>query len=972
MEPVRWKKIERLFQTALEMEPGKREAYLKGACAEDESLMKEVESLLANRSEAEGFMKHPAMEAAAKVLAREQENLPAQDLIGRTISHYRIVDRLGRGGMGEVFLAEDTSLNRKVALKFLPDIFSGDPEPLARFEREAKLLASLNHPNIAAIHGLEAANGKSFLVLELVEGETLAQRIAKGPLPIDEALEACRQIAEGVEAAHEKGIIHRDLKPANVKITPEGKIKVLDFGLAKAFQEETSAADASHSPTLTDQMTRPGVILGTAAYMAPEQAKGKALDKRADIWAFGCILYECLTGRRSFQGETVTETLASILKGEPDWQALPPASTLKVKDLLHRCLQKDPKERLHDIADARIEISQAIREPISSELYKGVVPVRTNWRLVIPVAIACLAVGAVMSFLIWNRMQKPKSERVVRFPFVLPTSQRFTDMFCRLVALSPDGSRLVYVANNQLFLRPLDSTEVLPIHGTEGFLANPIWTAARNPFFSPDGQWIGFWADYKLQKIPISGGKPAILCDCPIQPYGASWADDNTVVFGCGPDGIWQVPATGGKRKLLIGADSDKGEVLHGPQMLMGGKYVLFTLKKKDVSSWDDAQIVVQSLQTGERHVLIEGGTDAHYVPTGHLVYMRENKVLAVPFDPNRPEKTGDPVLLVEDVKEQSGKAQFSFSEDGTFAYVPATDGGLPKRTLNWVDRQGKVSRAIPEPLPIRSLGLSPDGHRVAVMVGKKNGEADIWVYDLSGKTAPYPVTRSGRNSDPVWTPDGKQIVFAFDTSGIKSNLHRIVADGSTLKAEVLLDLEGTNWPYSFGLHGELLFQHGMYVWILDPAKGNKPQPLFAELDGNGAVVSPDGRFLAFQSQRTGNPEIWVVEYPDLKGPRRISFNGGVEPRWSPAGKELYYLEGDKIMAVSVRLQPIFENDHPRELFAGNWRTAFFPTYNVAPDGRFLMIRENETSNETPTTQQINIVLNWFEELKRLVPTREK
>ncbi len=897
-------------------------------------------------------------------------------MIGESISHYRIIEKLGAGGMGEVFLAEDSHLSRRVAIKVLPDAFTKDPERLARFDREARLLASLSHPNIAAIHGLEKTDGSPFLVMELVEGETLAQHIAKGPLAVDESLEVCRQIAEGLEAAHAKDIIHRDLKPANVKVTPEGKVKILDFGLAKALADETQAADATQSPTITEAMTRPGVVLGTPAYMSPEQAKGGAIDKRADIWAFGCILYECLTGKRAFEGETITETLAAILKGEPDWKALPTATPSKVMDLLHRCLEKDPRERLHDIADARIEISHAAREPIAFEEAKGAVPARTNRRLMIPIVLASLAVCAVSSFVIWKQTQKPKSEFVVRFPFVLPASQKFTSLGRNLVAVSPDGSHLAYVVNNQLFLRPMYSMEALPIHGTEGFGTTPGFTSSRNPFFSPDGKWVGFYADYKMQKISISGGKPVPLCDCPQLPSGASWAEDDTIVYGQGREGIWQVPGAGGQPKVLIRADPGKSEVFHGPQLLKGGKYLLFTCNTAG-RSWDNGQIMVQSLETGKRKMLFEGGTDARYISTGYLVYVREGSLLAVPFDLNRLEKTGEPVEVIQGVMQgpfEAGTAHFSVSDNGTLAYVPISEKPLINQRLVWANRQGSLAEAVREKLPFSTLRLSPDGRRLAVAIADNKRGSDLWIYDLSANNPPIPLMRKGCSSNPVWTPKGDRIVFSFaELCGNPGDPYWISADGSTFKPELLIALEHGYFSGSFIPDGkQLLFWESTKgenkSLILQMEGTREVRPLLdSEFSGSEPMISPDGRWLAYKSNRTGQTEVWITSYPDLLNKRPLTSDGASQPRWSHDSKELYYRQGNKMMAVA------FDSLHgnfgrPTLLF----EREDLVTCDVAPDGRFLLCLKGDEPTDAANTQQINIVLNWFEELKRLCPTGKK
>jgi len=725
-------------------------------------------------------------------------------MVGQTISHYKVVEKIGEGGMGEVYRAEDTNLSREVAIKVLPEQFTQDPQRLARFEREAKLLASLNHPNIAAIHSFEHADDVHFLVLELVPGETLAERVAKGPLPVEEALEVCRQIAEGVEAAHEKGVIHRDLKPANVKVTPEGKVKILDFGLAKAFEAEPPVTDISQSPTLTEEMTRAGVILGTAAYMSPEQARGKPVDKRADIFAFGAVLYELLTGKRAFEGETITETLASILKGEPDWKALPATTPWRIQELLRRCLTKDPHDRLRDIANVRIEVKLALSEPTTVSP-TGVVSTAQPplWRRAIPWSVAGLiAIIAIVGFWILTR---PEVRPITRLPLILPSDQQLTGTSRHVVALSPDGTRLVYTANAQLYLRPMDQLEATPIRGTEG--------GSREPFFSPDGQWVGFWVGGQLRKVSISGGAPVTLCEAQ-NPFGASWGQDDTIVFGQGQQGIWQVPATGGTPEVLVTMDSTEGDFAHGPQILPGGEAVLFTLNGQNVP-WDQSQIVVQSLETGERRVLIEGGRDARYAPTGHLVYAQAGTLLAVPFDLTRLEVTGGPVPLVEGVMDAgnaSGAAHFKFSSLGSLVYVPGGTGAGQFR-LVWVDRQGAVESMGAPPHGYRHPRLSPDGEQVAVSSGEES--TDIWVYDISRETLTR-LTFEGINQQPLWTPDGKRVTWRSIRDGVPGNLFWKLADG-TGAVERLTTSEFRQQPGSWSPDGQFLAFHQR------PSTGSSP-----------------------------------------------------------------------------------------------------------------------------------------------------
>ncbi|MBZ5500160.1 MAG: serine/threonine protein kinase [Acidobacteriia bacterium] len=646
-------------------------------------------------------------------------------MIGRTISHYRITEKLGQGGMGVVYRAEDTTLGRQVAIKVLPDIFAGDPERLSRFEREAKLLASLNHPNIAAIHGLDEVGEKRFLVLELVEGEALAERIAKGPLPVDEALEVCRQIAEGLEAAHERGIVHRDLKPANVKVTPEGKVKILDFGLAKAFHAETAADDIAQSPTISELATRAGAILGTAAYMSPEQAKGKVVDKRTDIWAFGCVLYECLTGRKAFQGDTVTETVASILKGEPDWKALPSVTPWRVRDLLHRCLQKDPALRLRDIGDARFEI-----ETPASFLADAVeAPRRASLLWLVAGAAVALIAGILIGPTFMSYIRPAPSPSVVWSTIKVEPGLRLPGQAYDMerpgrtaVTISSDGMFIVYSAieenpgpqaKPQLYLRRMDQSAAKPIAGTEG---------GTSPFLSPDSRWVGFWSDGKLKKVLVEGGVPSALCDASAL-YGANWGRDNSIVFADGDvTGLSRVSAEGGKPETLTKPDPKRDECSHRlPSWLPNGKAVLFTILKFPYDP--KPSLALLRLDTGEWHVLFQDAADARYVPTGHLVFLRQGTLMAVGFDPARLEVIGQPIALVENVMQafglsysshHIGAGQFGISDTGSLIYAP---GGVPppqSNSLVWVDQRGAEQPAADLQVPFFAPRLSPDGQRIA------------------------------------------------------------------------------------------------------------------------------------------------------------------------------------------------------------------------------------------------------------------
>ena len=887
-------------------------------------------------------------------------------MTGKTIAHYAVGEKLGAGGMGVVYQATDTKLGREVALKVLPEGFAKDHERMARFKREAQVLASLNHPNIAAIYGLEQEGDTHALVLELVEGPTLAERIGSGRIPVDDALDVARQIAEALEAAHEQGIIHRDLKPANVKVKDDGTVKVLDFGLAKALEDPISGEDIANSPTLSVAATRAGVILGTAAYMSPEQARGAKVDKRADIWSFGVVLFEMLTGERVFDGETTSDILAAVLRAEIDWDALPSGTPAAIRKVLRRCLERDRKRRLHDIADARLEIEEALAASSSTLSAMAVTgPQQPAWKQWLPwAATGALAVAALVMG--WQLARAPSASKnpVRRFTINLPDTQILFGGNPNL-AFSPDGTQLVYVALDftdstlKLFRRPLDQLEAEAIPGTENAVA---------PFFSPDGKWMGFYSpigNAKLMKVSTAGGDPIEIAS---QRFaGDTWGPDDTIIYA--PDyntGLWRIPTSGGEPEILTEPDKEKGELGHWwPQFLPGGRAVLYTNYTPPAKNF---KVEVLDLSTGERRTLIEGGYFGRYVPTGHIVYVQGETLMAVPFDPARLEVTGSPVPVLDDVPADTVNAtsQFAFSADGTLAYVPGRIFNA-ERELVWVDRRGEATPVTETRRRYAVPSLSPDGRRIAMRVGGEN--QDVWIQDLARGISTRLTFEATSESHPVWTPDGRRIIYRSDSPAF--DLYWKATDGSG-PAEPLYISEFDKHPLSVSPDGRTLLYAEAHpetnrdLWLLPLEGERKPEPfLRTPFTETRARFSPDGRWVAYQSDESGRNEVYVRSF---QGPARrvqVSTEGGGSPVWSRDGKELFYRLDRQMLSVSVNTRAGISVGAPRVLFEGNYHIAFaddHPGYDVAADGRFLMIRTPD--EELP--REIHIVLNWFDEIRRL------
>jgi Tol biopolymer transport system component/predicted Ser/Thr protein kinase len=866
----------------------------------------------------------------------------------QTIAHYRIVSKLGEGGMGEVYRATDTKLGREVAIKILPAGFAQDPGRMARFEREAKVLASLNHPNIAAIYGVE----ERALVMELVEGES-----PKGPMPFEDAWKIMMQVADALEYAHEKGIIHRDLKPANVKVTPEGVVKLLDFGLAKAFSSEgetSGPGNAENSPTLTINATEVGVILGTAAYMAPEQAKGKRVDKRADVWSWGVMLYELLTGSRLFQGEDVADTLAQVLTKQPDLSRVP----TNVRRLLKDCLEKDPKDRLRDIGDA-------------PRLLEGEVPLaqapaaKTRW----PWLVAAIAViiAVALAIALW-RATRPVDHPLTRLtvdlgPDALPGHTT--------VAISPDGRRIVYPARSPngkqaLATRLLDQTEATLLPGTEG---------GSEPFFSPDSQWIGFFASGQIKKISVEGGTPVALYSAP-NLFGASWGEDNRLVTAPAfRSPLWRTPASGGPAEPFT--TLGPGEVSHWwPQVLPGGDAVLFTASSSTFA-WDNATIEAISLKTHQVKIAQRGGYYGRYLPGGYLVYVHQGTLFGVKFDLAKLEVRSAPVPILEDVAANPsiGDGRFDFSNSGTFVYN-AGKGPAAARQIDWLDSSGKLQPLISAPGLYFTPRFSPDGRKLAFTNG------DIFIYDLD-RDSTSRLTFNGNANVAVWAPDGKHLALASANNGF--NISWVRSDGA---GPVLNLLKSTGFvaPWSFSPDGSRLAYFeatpgGVWdLWTLpldlsdpDHPKPGKPEP-FVSAPANELLpmFSPDGRWIAYRSDESGTDEIYVRPFPNANGGKwQISIGGGLYALWSKDGRELFYESADnRIMVLDYSVQgSSFVPGKPR-LWSD--KQLFFPglpNLDLAPDGkRFAVLAQPETSSSAGNSARVTFLFHFFDELKRKIP----
>jgi serine/threonine-protein kinase len=992
MTPERWVEVERLFHAALERPPLDRAAFLDDSCSGDTSLRDEVQSLLDESSPGEEFLEGPPVGIAAAL-----DVPPQQRLLGRRLSEYELHSWIGAGGMGEVYRARDIRLGREVAVKVLPEQLSTDPERVARFKREATILATLNHPNIAAIYALEESEDVVGLVLELVEGPTLADRLSSGPLSVTDALAMARQTADALEAAHVKGIVHRDLKPANIKLTAAGRVKVLDFGLAKAV--DRVEPDVTARPTI--DVTREGTILGTAAYMSPEQARGLPVDARTDVWAFGCVLYEALSGQKAFRGNTLADCVAAVLGREPDWNALPASTPATTVALMRHCLEKDAARRLSNISEARLEIDAVLapRSGIFSGL-RQLVP----FRLPKPVyagAAAVLMIAGAAGVRAFTQMRL----RPERVDIGLADGEFIPPTHSSELSLSPDGSLVAFAASKTMNMPTMSAgfasgdsgvavdmgssmpamsmAEQIYVRALSQPIAKPIGGALGSaPFFSPDGKWLGFWhaPSGTLRRVALTGGAPVRICTAISGVAGAAWGPDDTIVFAWFD--LFQVPAAGGSPKVLLKVDEQRGERFYRhPSFLPSGKAVLFTVGMADTYSYDDANIGVVSLKTGEKKILIEGGSSARYSPSGHLIYARGGKLLAVAFDPETLQILGQPFPVVDGVfmSANTGMAAYAISADGRLVYAagPVERGS---RVPVWVDRHGKSAPV--GSLPPRSYlhpRLSPDQRQLAIEV--EGASHDVFTYEFA-RGVMTKMTFDGASHWPSWTPDGKRLTFRSWKTGTMT-MWWMPADRSG-PSELLTNVGSMQSPESWAPDGRTLAftqmddpESGSDVYVLPIGGDQKPRALIKSKFSEGSPkFSPDGKSLAYSSDESGRPEVYAMAYPGPGSTITISTGGGTDPVWRRDGRELFYRSGDRMMAVDILSTQPLAVSKPKLLWEGHYLAGVGsscgmsgPTsanYDVSADGqRFLMIEDSSSVTEC---KLLHVVSNWSREVSKGTP----
>ena len=950
MKPDSWERVAEIFEAARGLAPKERAAFLEKACLGQDTLRERVEELLANNKEAEanGFL-----ERAPEV--NSMELAP-----GTELGHYKLVRLIGAGGMGQVYEATDTRLDRTVAIKVLPPHVAGQPDVRARFEREARTISQLNHPHICTLYDVGRENGVDFLVMEHIEGETLAERLEKRALPLDQALQRGIEIADALDKAHRHGVVHRDLKPGNVMLTKSGA-KLLDFGLAKPMAMPSQVGSEKATAT---KMTQEGTIIGTFQYMAPEQLEGKEADARTDIFTLGSVLYEMVTGRTAFEGNSKASLIAAILEHEPPAMSTLQTMTPPVLDhVVRMCLEKDPDERWQSASDVMRQLKWITGEGSSTTVLP---PAKTRSRLV--PAIATGIVGALLAGLaLWALVGSEPAEPTRRVSINLPTDAPLAAPrgVPATIVLSPDGSRLVYAGGtgdqSRLYLRSLDRLDVTPLPGTE---------RARYPFFSPDGEWIGFfeWPGNTLKKVSVRGGPAVTLCETG-PPWGASWSSNDTIIFAANTDngiGLFRVPASGGAPEALTTPDPANREFIHfRPEALPNGKAVLFLIR--DTTGFDPSRtrIAALSLESGDYHTVLEGGYSPRYAPSGHLLYLAGETLMAAPFHLEDLRTTGPPAPVLGGISGTPdwGTGSFSFSRDGSLAYLPSVAGD----TLVWVDREGReVEPLVEEPLEnAAQIQISPDGRRLALLT-----EGDIWVYYLDGRP-PTRLTTGSSDLLPVWVQGGSRIAFSSSRAG-GMDLFSMPSDGSSFEPDLILKNPYGKWLRAWSHRTEELIFDSQHGIMAIPIHGeSEPRVVVQTEDNEGlSAISHDGRWLAYFSRVTGREEVWVRPYPGPGAPTRISPNGGSQPVWGPGDEELFYLQdGNKLMAVKISFEPELRFEAPQTLFESPYSHGVVktPTYDVGPDGRFLMIKP--VAEEGQARRELILVQNWFEELKRLVPT---
>jgi len=900
---------------------------------------------------------------------------------GAKLGPYEIVAPLGAGGMGEVYRARDTRLDRTVAIKILPQHLADTPESRQRFEREARAISSLNHPRICTLHDVGRQDGVDFLVMEYLQGESLAERLENGPLPLKKALEIGMEVCEALEAAHRAGIVHRDLKPGSIMLT-HGGVKLMDFGLAKARVADWDAAP-SNAPPLTaaptasgavpgSPLTREGTWVGTLQYMSPEQIEGQEADARSDLFALGVVLYEMVTGKRPFEGKSRDSMASAILEKDPEpISAVQPLTSPAFERVVSTCLAKNPDERFQSAHDVRLALTWIAEggSPVAMARAAAAKGASADWRRQLMWSVLSLLLAAIAGLVSWNLKPAPAPQPVSRTVITLPPGQRLANMDQPAVALSPDGSRLTYVAIQgavqQLYLRAMASLEATPVSGSEG---------ATTPFFSPDSQSLGFFAGGKMKRVSVGGGTAQSLADAK-SPRGASWGSQGMIVFcPTGFGAIDQVSEAGGTPQPVT--HFEKGEMINAwPDLLSGSKAMVFA-SSENAGNWTNAHIVVQSMETGVRRVLAQVGTQPRYVASGHLIFAQSGTLMAVPFDAQRLEVTGAAAPVVEGILQSpaTGDAQYSISDTGSLVYVTGNVRAA-QRQLVWVDRKGVEQ---PTGAPVRSYRfprVSPNGRQVATTIDDQ--ESQVWLYDLHRATLARLTFEGNTNITPAWTPDGKRISFQSNKTG-PANIYWQPADGSG-GMERLTTQDVTQVPSSWTPDGKFLAyiepspMTGYDIWVLR-LSDRKAQPfLQTQFNETSPRFSPDGHWLAYVSDESGHYEVYVQPFPGPGGKWEISTEGGTEAVWNPNGRELFYRNGDKLMAVDIVTQPGFSAGKPKVLFEGHYLPTplTFPNYDVSQDGqRFLMLKSVEGGVDAPT--QINVVLNWFEELKRRVPSTSK